>query len=302
MADNQISKQSKLNVEIPERCPICKKKKVNLLRHIRAREECYQKIDKSLFDQWKVVSRKKTKSKYQYKYVDRGDHMKAQEKYLKKKKATEQAWYRKKRIREEQRRRMSKEFIWLSTNCLMWLARGKIPPDWMLRNFCLVDRDTEYWKEKMMLTQEESTAWLSEIDTAFLEAVISIQTVVSIPKSKWLSAIDTLEIDQEKVELKDKLYKLIGKLQAGEDENTVGISIPKRYQSNTGEILQWDQKKAFQENKLTRKDELMLIDLVSDILGDEEGLLCVEFQELLGIRKEIENLFNAFTYTINKYD
>ena len=102
--------------------------------------------------------------------------------------------------------------------------------------------------------------------------------------------------------MKDKLFKLIGKLQAGEDENTVGISIPERYHSNKREIIEWDRRKAFEEDKLTRKDELMLIDLISDVLGDEEGLLCREFQELLGITEDIENLFDAFPYTINKYD
>ena len=125
MADNQGTIQRKVDVEIPERCPVCNQKKVNILRHIRAREECYQKVDKNVFDQWKEASRKKTKSKYQYKYVDRGEHMKAQERYLQKKKATEQEWYRKKRLKEGQRRRMSKEFIRLSTNCLVWLARAQ---------------------------------------------------------------------------------------------------------------------------------------------------------------------------------
>ena len=82
MEDNQESIQRKLDVEIPERCPVCNKKKLNILRHIRAREECYEKVDKNAFDLWKEVSRKKSKSKYQYKYVDRGAHMKAQGKYL----------------------------------------------------------------------------------------------------------------------------------------------------------------------------------------------------------------------------
>ena len=229
--------------------------------------------------------------------------MKAQEKYLRKKKVTEQTWYRKKMLRESQRRRMSKDFKMMSCFCLNSLARGKTPPEWLLRNFQLVDEETEHLKKEMLLTKDESNAWLQEIDTAFLEAVISIQIVVNIPKSMWLSAVETVELKQGNDELKDKLYKLIGKLQAGEDENTVGIAIPKRYNSDTRKILEWDLRKAREtyQGNITEKDELLLIDLVADILGHEEGLLCREFQELLGIREEIENLFDAFPYTIKKY-
>ena len=151
MADNQ----RKLDVEIPERCPVCNKKKVNVLLHIRAKEECYQKVDKNVFEQWKEVSRKKTKSKYQYKYVKKGEHLKAQEKYLQKKKATEQEWYRKKMARESQKRRRSKDFKMMSGFCLNWLARGKTPPEWLLRNFQLVDKETEDLKQKMLLTKVE---------------------------------------------------------------------------------------------------------------------------------------------------
>ena len=62
---------------------------------------------------------------------------------------------------------MSKDFKMMSGWCLHWLARGTTPPEWMLRNFHLVDEETEHLKKELVLTEEESNAWLQEIDTAF---------------------------------------------------------------------------------------------------------------------------------------
>ena len=51
---------------------------------------------------------------------------------------------------------------------------------------------------------------------------------------------------------------------------------------------------------ITTEDEKILVEFVADLLGEKEGLLNRELQELLGITKDIENLCNALTYTSNK--
>ena len=52
---------------------------------IQAVETCFNNIDKEKFKEWTELSRKRSKSVYQYKYVDRGDHTKTKNKYKAKK-------------------------------------------------------------------------------------------------------------------------------------------------------------------------------------------------------------------------
>ena len=143
-------------------------------------------------------------------------------------------------------------------------------------------------------------AWLKEVDTAVLEAVISMQILVLIPKSTWVRAIEMVELNEEQ-ELKTKLLQLIGKLQAGGNANTKDLSIPSKYESKMTEIT-WDAKVAFDTDKLTTEEERMLTDLVAEVLGEQEGLLHRKFQILLNITKDIDNLFDAFVYTANKFE
>ena len=65
--------------------------------------------------------------------------------------------------------------------------------------------------------------------------------------------------------------------------------------------ITWDAKVAFDTDKLTTEEEMMLTDLVAEVLGEQEGLLHRKFQELLDITKDIDNLFDAFFYTANKF-
>ena len=67
--------------QLPDRCPICKKVSRNVLLHIRKKESCCSKIDQSLYDHWKEIANKRTKTKYQKKYVESGRHKEAQERY-----------------------------------------------------------------------------------------------------------------------------------------------------------------------------------------------------------------------------
>ena len=38
---------------IPDKCPICGKKKKSLLLHIKKKDSCYEKIDKDQYEIWK---------------------------------------------------------------------------------------------------------------------------------------------------------------------------------------------------------------------------------------------------------
>ena len=303
MSTKERNQSRNLDTKVPERCPVCNKKKKNILLHIKAREVCNEKVDKQLFDKWKELSRKRTKKEYQKKYVDSGDHSKAQDKYLGKNITMNQSWYKKKLLKAKQKRLVMQrrhEFMKISSYCLMHLSRGIIPPSFMINHFKVVQKDDSDDEEGSVLSKEESMAWLTNIDTAVLEAVISLQIIVCIPNSKWISAIQTLELNEENEDLIEKVFNLIGKLQAGNNENTIGIPLPEKFHS-TLYTIEWPLKNA-KNNKLDMEDEEMLLKLIADILGNEEGLLHREFQELFGITDDIENLFDALLYTTNKYD
>ena len=54
---------------IPERCPVCNKKKKKILIHIKATESCMKNIDSKTYDDWKLIAKKETKRCYQRKFV-----------------------------------------------------------------------------------------------------------------------------------------------------------------------------------------------------------------------------------------
>ena len=68
--------------DIPDQCPVCKKKSRYLLIHINAK--CKEQIDSELIEKWKMLAKKRSKKKYQAKYVEKGKHKLAQSKYVKK--------------------------------------------------------------------------------------------------------------------------------------------------------------------------------------------------------------------------
>ena len=74
------------------------------------------------------------------------------------------------------------------------------------------------------MSKSEANGWLMDIDTALLEAVMSLHTLILIPKAKWQKAVEMLEVNEEEIALKEKVFHLIGKLQAGGNINTKGIS------------------------------------------------------------------------------
>ena len=289
-------------VKIPDRCPSCKVKKKNILLHIQASESCFQKVDQKTYQEWTELSKKRCKSIFQYKYVDKGEHTKAQNKYFEKKRKHQRDFETKEILKSNSRRDQQekrRKFVHMSETCLLNLTKGRTPPEWMFRCYKLILEEEVWYKGELVMTDGESNAWLKEFGTAFLDAAISMRILVNIPKSKWISVIESMELQNENEEYKDKLFKLIGKLQAGENERTKGIDIDKRYQSDK-KIRSQRWKYDMNNDIITNNDEKILVEYATNIIGDKEGLHDRRLQELLGITEDIDNLCNAFSYTTNK--
>ena len=128
-------------------------------------------------------------------------------------------------------------FTKLCLHSLECLKRGKIfNADF--NKFHLVENETvlEYEDEDGNIVYDmedddvdENHKWLSEIDGTLLCLVIDFQKVVLAPKSKWIKAIKEVNINEDKRHLHDQLFRLIGKLQSYENENTKEISLPDKF-------------------------------------------------------------------------
>ena len=105
----------------------------------------------------------------------------------------------------------------MSVGFLRYLTHGRIPPaEWSTKCFDslgggLVIQDEVLYKEEQILSKEEANGWLKDIDTALLEAVMSLHTLILIPKAKWQKAVEMLEVNEEEIALKEKVFHLIGK-------------------------------------------------------------------------------------------
>ena len=81
--------------------------------------------------------------------------------------------------------------------------------------------------------------------------VITFQKVVLAPKSKWIRAIKEVNTKEDKKHLQDKLFRLIGKLQSYENENTKGISLPDEFRSSKAIKEGWTEPKSLNKNSQT---------------------------------------------------
>ena len=289
--------------KLPERCPICNRKKTNILLHIKSREECFQQMDKNTFEEWKKMARKETKRKSQTKFNQSGGHNKAR-----KRKAEEEKELSRFRQRKENQKSIvegkTNRFIRLAGYSLLYLSQGKTPRVYSVRTetFHLIQNDYSVikngiYKEKCLLNEEELHSWLSKISSQLLEAVISLQKVVLIPESDWILATEVIAERSGKEDLKDKLFRLIGKLQAYDHENTKNISVPDKYKSVCIASTRWQHYPCFNNNIFTKEDEKMVIKFMEDILGNDLELFNTELQELLKMKEEMENICTALAYT-----
>ena len=293
------------NRKLPERCPICNTKKKNILLHIKSKESCFEKMDKQIFEEWQKVARKETKRKYQIKFNLSGGHNKARDKRTKEaqklKALKERKFFQKLLVKQK-----AKSFIRLAGESLLYLSQGRIPRPCVIKNFHFFEEDPTIIKDglyetKCLLNEDQLHAWLKEINSQLFETVISFQTVVLITESNWLLAIKSVEETLEKKELKDKLFRLIGKLKAYENENTKKVTIPEEYKSICMESTRWKHNyRCWNDNIFTKEDEKQIITLIEDILGRELCLFDMEVKELLKVTEEMENLYVALAYT--KYE
>ena len=293
-----------VQMKIPERCPNCNIKKKNILLHIQCTDMCYKMIDKQDLQEWRKMARKKTKKKYQLKFDKGGGHNKARS-------IRREEEYKRKKF--ESTRRFQKDrvkckkilFIRLSGEILMYLSIGKVP-DLAFRSVKdqLIQSDYSTYKDgiytyKSLLNEEEEHAWVKEIKGQFLEAVIAFQIVILIPRSNWENAVKTVK-EAGKEELGNKLFKLIGNLQAnntgdqrmwdGKEHARMGfeVAIPEKFRSicNQSESTRWEGNyNCWQHEIFCQEDENLLIKYIENILGEHLHLIDEEVQELLSAKQ-----------------
>lgn len=315
----QQSHSIKMENTIPDKCPICQKKKKSLLLHIRKKDSCYDKIDKDQYEIWKKEINKQNNRKAQYKYVEDGRHSQAQQKYMKK--CYKDDYRSTLQIQEQQRAHYkNKEFVRKMTNekteeqrmqtfqemcckSLHKMRQGQIYP-YILNKFHLIEADFD--------NPDKVHSWMKRISHILLSNVITFQQIALVPRSRWKSAIEKVENDPLKEQYKDKIYKLIGKLKSYNHGRTKGIRIPEEYESECkaieeypmkkGESIPGDQgwkkegKKEVVIWKLSQDESSLLIKLIIDIIGDEKEVRNGELGKILKIEKIFENIETALFY------
>ena len=313
-----MSKTKKINLsedEIPERCPNCNKKMKNVLLHIRAKESCYRNIDEKLFEKWRILSRKLTTKKKQKTYVKSGGHTKAQNKYLEKKRALKEKELLPRRLRYDFEAKMGqhfRDFLLMCQNLALYLVKGSITPHCMIKKFDLNDEKlseikyTVYKRNKEVMHHEvmhpnekERHHWLRNIKASLLEAVMTLQTVLLIQESQWLNAMKAVETNSDMKIFRERLFRLIGRLQAYKTENTQNLKIDEIYKTRPKivdeETWKASWKQSHSSSDVTKKEEKVLLVEVEGLLKDD--LLDTRFQDLLGITEKMDNLFVALAFS-----
>ena len=200
--------------DIPDKCPVCRKVSNNILLHIKKKATCNEKVNPELYARWKDKANKRKKARYQYKYVDSGKHRIAQANYVKKCKRADIESFRqmekhfKAKYREKLRilsgrhgdKKRKAAFMHLCNQCLWCLKQGEIPGVYRLNGFHLVEGETG-------LYNEEVHNWLKEIDSAVLVTVIEFQKIALVPRSRWLAAVEEVNDDPDKEDLKGRLFR-----------------------------------------------------------------------------------------------
>ena len=311
VAFDKKTQQDGLNV--PERCPICKAKKKNILLHIKNKKSCYEKIDKQEYEEWSKLARYETKRTYMIKFDESGGHNKARKRKreeLKERKRIE-------REKEDQKHIVGKKthlFIQFAGDVLRNLSKGDLKfneidcyniiyacgkerNSWLIQtDYSTIKDPSSRYTLKSMLNEKESHAWVEKINANFLEAVITLQNVINTPTATWINAVTAVEHSNEE-ESENKLFTLIGNLQANAFENTKDILIPKKFKSTCkqSESTKWKNYLP-NRNTFTKEDENLLIKYTENILGENMNLIDKEIQELLNIKEKMESLYVALAF------
>ena len=312
--DKKRVKESTFQVdELPDKCPVCGKVTKSILIHINQKESCKASINSEVYNGWKILARKRSKRKYQDYYVKKGDHSEAQARYMQESYETDRLsslqTERQKKARYLSRYKIENandikqfgldkrepDFRRLALSCFWRLGHGEVPSEEELLKFHLVESETE-------MDSDEVHDWLKHVNTSHLKMVITFQQVILIPKLKWLSIIDKVK-NESKKDFQERIFKMIGRLQAYGNENTKEINIPEEYQSKiklsdtVKNKIVWYNSLGWSKGYLKKEDEDIFEDLVLDIIGDKKLITDDKFQDLLRIKKNLENLKYACMYT-----
>ena len=290
--------------ELPSKCPICNKVTSNLLLHIRMKESCYKMIEPQIYEKWKDLANKRKKSKYQKKYIKAGKHDMAQKKYTRKcnkkdrdsflkiqRQTRARFMIRKKvnegKLSEEQRL----DSFWnLCIDSLRALKQGITLDEINLNKFHLVEWEIESY-------DKELHKWLKNIDSGFLIYVLEFQLILLLPKSSWLSAIQRVTSESNLEDNKERIFKMIGKLQAYRHKETKEIDIPEEYRSGckATDDNPWDGHS--RPKSFSKEDQTLLQELITDIIGDDpfnDG--SSKLDDLLNVRKQVTNMFDLYDF------
>ena len=196
-------------------------------------------------------------------------------------------------------------------NVLWCLKRGEIcndtkyhqfdenPTKSIFNSFHLVEAEVKFnfsdSEEEGGIVQDydhdDTHKWLSQVDGSFLWLVITFQNVVLVPRSKWIKAIEVVNTLDDKKHLKEKLFRLIGKLQSFENENTKGISIPEEFNvEKANKNPRWNKP-----SNLTKEHEELLVKFLKNIVANDD--VNQELQTLLNMTRVVDNLKIALKYT-----
>ena len=313
-----------MEIEIPDKCPICRKITNNLLLHMRKKDSCYEKIGKDQFEKWKRETNKRSKRKYQSKYVKDGRHSNAQNKFMKKcndedkesslyTQAQRKAKTRNREIiakldnetKEGQEKRMN-NFQTMCCWILFQLREGKICYTHVLNQFHLIEQEfaEEYY--------DDLHAWMKDISGALLSKIMTFQQIALVSRFRWKIAIKKAKDDPSKLNYLDTIYRVIGKLNSYNHTQTKDITIPENYESKCKatdecpmkyrEMIPGSQgwkkegKKRISIYRLSKEEETTLISLIDDIIGNEEDFQDEYLGGLLKIHRIMKNVQIALNY------
>ena len=293
--------------KIPDRCPICKAVKKNILLHISTREDCRSNIEPKLLNKWRKLAYRRKKNKYQQKYVQSGKHKKHQADYMKRLREDDKEsvlkiqrrnyakYYNKAYFKKKSR---SASFNLLCRNILFYLKKGRCPAEKDLNKFHLVEAELcKKWVEKTtdnLYDSDKAHRWIKNVNYELLAPVITFHNFALVPKSHWLKALEQVK-GEEKQNLKAKLLRLIGKFQAYNHENTEDLEIPEEYRSTCKAVEDKLYVGAPFPDTFTNEDEILLIHLLHDIIGNEA--LDDDMHKILQVTQDYEGLLKALRYT-----
>ena len=307
-----------------------KKKKYRIAGKHKKDQAKYVQSGKHKKVQAKYVLSGKHK-KVQEKYVLTGKHKEAQSKYVNTgKHAQAQANYERKFIfhtREQEKYDQRKSYLLSkSKNQARYLNRVKINSGeydrnkrladfkklcieslYQLKNHSIYHENFNFRMNKfhyveadlvpdmLEIEDDEKFDWVKEFEVGLFSQVLIYQQIVLTTNAKWNRAIREVNSNERKEHLKDKLYRLIGKLKANDrypdsplwENNFTKLVIPDEYKVTIKEKKGWSRPET-----LSKEDELILIELLDELLGEYDE----EFLELLGLENFLEKLETAAIY------